>query len=67
MKNNKPKILFLCPGNSYCSQMAEAMINARFGDEWEAFSAGTQPAGYVHPKAIQVLEEIGIGHERESK
>ena len=67
MKNNKQRILFLCTGNSCRSQMAEAMINAHFGDEWQAFSAGTQPAGYVHPKAVHVLEEIGIRHEGESK
>jgi arsenate reductase len=47
--------------------MAEALINARLGDEWEAYSAGTDPSGYVHPKAIQVLSEIGIDHQGESK
>jgi len=67
MKNNKQRILFLCTGNSCRSQMAEALINAHFGDEWQAFSAGTQPTGYVHPKAVQVLEEIGIRHEGVSK
>lgn len=30
------------------------------GDAWEAFSAGTHPAGYVHPRAIAALKEIGI-------
>lgn len=47
--------------------MAEAIINAKLGDQWQAFSAGTQPAGYVHPKAIVVLKEIGIDHSGESK
>jgi arsenate reductase len=47
--------------------MAEAIVNARYGDQWEAFSAGTQPAGYVHQKAIAVLGEIGIAHEGVSK
>lgn len=61
------KVLFLCTGNSCRSQMAEAIINARLSDEWRAFSAGTEPAGYVHPKAIQVLDEIGITHAGESK
>jgi arsenate reductase len=56
----KRKVLFLCTGNSCRSQMAEAIVNARLGEEWEAFSAGTQPAGYVHPKAVAVLAEIGI-------
>jgi len=47
--------------------MAEAIVNARLSDEWQAYSAGTQPSGYVHPKAIQVLDEIGITHSGESK
>jgi arsenate reductase len=47
--------------------MAEAIVNARLGDEWEAYSAGTVPSGYVHPKAIQALAEIGIEHEGRSK
>jgi arsenate reductase len=47
--------------------MAEAIVNARLGDRWLAFSAGTKPAGYVHPKALSVLREIGIEHQGESK
>jgi len=61
------KVLFLCTGNSCRSQMAEAIVNARYSPEWRAFSAGTKPAGYIHPKAIQVLEEIGISHQGASK
>jgi arsenate reductase (thioredoxin) len=61
------KVLFLCTGNSCRSQMAEAIVNARFGDEWQAVSAGTKPAGYTHPKALAALEEIGIQHEGRSK
>ena len=52
------KVLFLCTGNSCRSQMAEAIVNARLGNEWQAFSAGTKPAGYVHPKALAALAEI---------
>ncbi len=63
----KRKVLFLCTGNSCRSQMAEAIVNARLGDAWEAVSAGTQPAGYVHPLALQVLREIGIEHQGRSK
>ncbi len=63
----KRKVLFLCTGNSCRSQMAEALVNARLGDEWQAFSAGTQPAGYVHPKALAALAEIGIAHQGNSK
>jgi arsenate reductase len=63
----KKKILFLCSSNSCRSQMAEAIVNARFGESWEAVSAGTRPAGYVHPKALAVLAEIGIQHPGRSK
>ncbi|RPI96744.1 MAG: arsenate reductase ArsC [Chloroflexi bacterium] len=61
------KVLFLCTGNSCRSQMAEAIINARLGDVWQAFSAGTKPAGYVHPRALEALAEIGIRHAGSSK
>lgn len=61
------KVLFLCTGNSCRSQMAEAIVNARLGDEWQAVSAGTKPAGYVHPKAVAALAEIGIQHKGRSK
>jgi arsenate reductase (thioredoxin) len=56
----KHKVLFLCTGNSCRSQMAEAIVNARLGDTWKAMSAGIKPTGYVHPKAIAALSEIGI-------
>jgi len=56
MNNPKRKILFLCTGNSCRSQMADAIVNAKYGDPWEAVSVGTQPAGYVHPKAIKAFE-----------
>jgi arsenate reductase len=62
----KRRILFLCTGNSCRSQMAEAIVNARY-PEWLAFSAGTHPNGFVHPMAIQVLQEIGIVHKGVSK
>ena len=63
----KRKVLFLCTGNSCRSQMAEAIVNARMGVEWQAVSAGTKPAGYIHPKALTALSEIGIQHEGRSK
>jgi arsenate reductase len=65
--NIRKKVLFLCTGNSCRSQMAEAVVNDHLGDRWEAYSAGTHPAGYVHPLAIQVLQEIGIEHRGRSK
>jgi arsenate reductase len=61
------KVLFLCTGNSCRSQMAEAIVNTHYSKEWRAFSAGTRPAGIVHPMAIQALHEIGIEHHGESK
>lgn len=61
------KVLFLCTGNSCRSQMAEAIVNARLGDSYAAFSAGTRPAGFVHPLAQKVLEEVGIQHNGWSK
>lgn len=63
----KKKALFLCTGNSCRSQMAEAIVNARLGNDWEAASAGTKPAGFVHPKALTALAEIGIQHLGRSK
>ncbi len=63
----KRKVLILCTGNSCRSQMAEALINHDLGGDWQAFSAGTQPSGYVHPLAIKVLGELGIQHQGESK
>jgi arsenate reductase len=63
----KKKVLFLCTGNSCRSQMAEAIVNAHLGEEWEALSAGVKPAGYVHPLAIRALAEIGIHHQGTSK
>ena len=56
------RVLFLCTGNSARSQMAEAIVNARLGARWQAFSAGTQPARSINPLARQALAEIGIEH-----
>ena len=61
------RVLFLCTGNSCRSQIAEAIVNHFAADRWTAFSAGTQPAGYVHPLALRVLAEIGVQHQGESK
>jgi arsenate reductase len=57
---SKRSVLFLCSGNSCRSQMAEAIVNTRLGEEWVAVSAGTEPAELVHPKAVKALAEIGI-------
>ncbi len=63
----KRRVLILCTGNSCRSQMAEALVNHDLADTWQAFSAGTRPAGYVHPLALRALEEIGIHHSGASK
>src|SRR5438876_5268171 len=60
ISNVKPIILILCTGNSCRSQMAEGVLRAMAGDIVEVRSAGSKPAGYVHPLAIQVMAEIGI-------
>jgi arsenate reductase len=65
--HTRKKVLILCTGNSCRSQMAEALINARLGDSWQAWSAGTHPTGFVHLLAITVLNEIGIRHFGQSK
>ncbi len=55
-----PTILILCTGNSCRSHMAEGMLRAAAGDLLNVRSAGSNPAGYVHPLAIKALAEIGI-------
>jgi arsenate reductase len=57
---SRRRVLFLCTGNSARSQMAEGLVNHFLGDRWEAFSAGTKPAGYVHHLAVQAMAELGI-------
>ncbi|MEI7962725.1 MAG: arsenate reductase ArsC [Verrucomicrobiota bacterium] len=56
----KPVVLILCTGNSCRSHLAEGILRAAAGDLIEVASAGSKPAGYVHPKSIEVLKEIGI-------
>lgn len=55
----KKLILFLCTANSYRSQMAEGITNHFWGDDLEAYSAGTKES-FVNPIAIDVMKEIGI-------
>ena len=56
----KKRILFLCTGNAARSQMAEGLARAFHGDDYDVVSAGSRPAGWVHPNAIAALAEIGI-------
>jgi arsenate reductase len=57
---SKPLVLILCTGNSCRSHLAEAILRKAAGDLVEVASAGSKPAGYVHPEALAVLKEIGI-------
>jgi arsenate reductase len=56
----KPFVLILCTGNSCRSHLAEGILRNAAGDLIEVASAGSKPAGYVHPKSIEVMREIGI-------
>ena|SRR5687768_16117094 len=56
----KKRVLFLCTGNAARSQMAEGLARGLHGDVLDVVSAGSRPAGWVHPLAIKALAEIGI-------
>ncbi len=56
----KPAVLILCTGNSCRSHIAEGILHAAASDLLDVQSAGSKPAGYVHPLAIKVMAEIGI-------
>jgi arsenate reductase len=56
----KPLVLILCTGNSCRSHLAEGVLRAAAGDFLEVASAGSKPAGYVHPLAAKVMAEIGV-------
>ena len=60
MSHRKPLVLILCTGNSCRSHHAEGILRQTAGDLVEVASAGSKPAGYVHPLAIRALGEIGI-------
>jgi protein-tyrosine-phosphatase len=54
------RLLFVCRENSCRSQMAEALARAHGGSRVEAYSAGSNPSGRVHPKVVACLAERGI-------
>ncbi len=56
----KPRILFLCTGNSARSILAEATLRAWAGNRYDVFSAGSRPAGEVNPYALSRLAAEGI-------
>ena len=60
MNSNKPTVLILCTGNSCRSHLAEGILRKVAGDILDVQSAGSKPAGYVHPMAVAAMKEIGI-------
>ncbi len=56
----KRRVLILCTGNSCRSQIAEAELRRLGKGDYEVYSAGTDPAGAVHPLAIKVMAEVGV-------
>ena len=60
MTSKKPAVLILCTGNSCRSHLAEGVLRHAAGDLLDVLSAGSRPAGYVHPLATEVMREIGI-------
>ena len=55
----KPRVLFLCTGNSARSQMAEGWLRHLAGDRYDVCSAGTQPVG-LNPGLVEAMAEVGI-------
>ncbi len=56
----KPTLLILCTGNSCRSHLAEGLLRSVAGELFDVQSAGSKPAGYVHPLAIRAMAEVGI-------
>ncbi|MDD2522533.1 MAG: DUF2007 domain-containing protein [Anaerolineaceae bacterium] len=66
-EDHRRRVLFLCTGNSARSQIAEAVVNHFLAKEWVAFSAGSEPSGFVHPMAAKVIRNFGLEHQGYSK
>jgi arsenate reductase len=66
MHSDLIRVLVVCTGNACRSIMAEALINHLGQGRFQAWSAGSHPAGYVHPGSIMTLKRHGIdpGHPR---
>lgn len=56
----KKRVLFLCTGNAARSQMAEAIAREFHGELIDPVSAGSRPAGFVHPLAIRAMKALGV-------
>ena len=57
---SNPKVLFLCTGNSARSQMAEGLLRALAGEQFEVFSAGTEPKARILPEVQKAMREVGL-------
>lgn len=60
---SRPRVLFLCTGNSARSQMAEAFLRAYASDHFEVHSAGLEPKGHILPEVLTVMIERGLDME----
>lgn len=63
LNTDRKKVLFLCTGNSARSQLAEAWVNQYLSEQWEAYSAGVEPAEALNPFSTQLLSDANIPHE----
>jgi protein-tyrosine-phosphatase len=67
VRDQKPErpyqVLFLCTGNSARSILGEAILNSLEGGKFVAWSAGSQPKGNVHPRALALLRRLGFSTE----
>lgn len=59
METKKERILFVCVQNTFRSQVAEAIMNKKYGDRFIAESAGLNP-GEIHPIAVKVMQDYGV-------
>jgi arsenate reductase len=64
MTDHPFNVLFLCTGNSARSIMAEAILNEVGAGKFRAFSAGSQPKGWVHPETLRLLQSLGYDTSR---
>jgi protein-tyrosine-phosphatase len=53
-------VLFVCLHNAGRSQMSQALFERAAAGRHTALSAGTTPAGHVHPEVVEVMQELGI-------
>ena len=57
---HRPRVLFLCTGNSARSQIAEAFLRAFANEHFEVYSAGLEPKGFILPEVLIAMKERGL-------